>query len=454
MVKFKITEGSRPAQLGVSRGEKVKLLLMAGGILVVGGIILYSLSYSRQKRSEAPGDIPVLADEIPEERPFVPAIDAARVESLVRDAESADRVMLEGEALDELFRYARQMTAGSYRALEAPELDAERIQEIVGAPADHRAEPFFARGWIDSLRTRRQGPAGETQHIGRMVLEDESVAYFATLRMPEDRTVGSYARLDGLFLKVYSEESRQSGEWLEGPLLVGANLVPSWPDEGTVRQLDPNKLVYLTDDSVDGGITRLPFEATWHVMGYARDLDPDEVDWEEAPLLNKAALEDLLAYGVDEYRLKPYRIPVSRLQSVTVKQAGENPARLDKITEGWIGNTTWHNVIYYRGPFEAGHLRGGRDADLVTARGFFLKNLAYEPRDGGMHLAPAFVLTEMDRFVPPDSGAFNHMVWGIAIASVGLLLFFSFLLSRDKRSAMALQERLVARRRARREATA
>ncbi|MEM7306801.1 MAG: hypothetical protein AAF682_09030 [Planctomycetota bacterium] len=450
-MKFKQPERDKiPMTPGVSKGEKLKLILMSIALVVVGVSLWYSVQAADGYRSEEMGDLPAAESEAPQEVAFRPDVDKAALDALVADAEGADRVMLELDAVTETLRSARQMTAYSYEVVEAPELNAARGAEIVADPSAFRGEPFFARGWIDSLEERRQGPGSETQYLGRLQLEDDSYAYFLTVKKPEGSVLGEFARVDGLFLKMFSDESpEERGKWLDGPLLVGRELRRSYADFGAVTEVDERLMIDIVDDDVSG-ISGLPFQPLWHLMAYARDVQPDSVDWEAAPLLDKAMLEEVRSDG-GAFRCEPFRIPVSRLQSITIKQAKENPARIERYTEGWIGNALWKNVIHYVGPFEYDQ---AELSQLVTARGFFLKNYAYEPSVGGVNVAPVFVLTDIERFHADEDPMFSYMGYVIAASAVGLLIFLSFLLTRDKRSSRELQSRLTQRRRARREATA
>jgi hypothetical protein len=151
------------------------------------------------------------------------------------------------------------------------------------------------------------------------------------------------------------------------------------------------------------------------------------------------------------YRYRPFRIPAGALQAVEVKAAGENPARLEHLTEGWIGDPRWGQAFKFIAPFE---LAGARVEDRVSARGLFLKNVAYEPQQGGQHMAPLFVLTDLRVVDRPSDALFVTVGILIASSTAALALFFAFLVMRDKGKARLLQDRLVARRRARRGALA
>jgi hypothetical protein len=153
----------------------------------------------------------------------------------------------------------------------------------------------------------------------------------------------------------------------------------------------------------------------------------------------------------EAWRGKPIQVPISQNMGMATVDPGENPARLDRVTEGWIGNTTWANqagVIKFLYPGEFPKLEVG---SLVQGRGFFVKNHNYEPRDGGVRQAPYFVLADLEIFVPPENNLAKHLMWGVAGLALLLLMVFPVLLLRDKKKSEALQRDLVRRKQERRE---
>lgn len=450
-MKFAQPDGRHPTPASgtFSRNEKIKLGAMLLGVVLVLALILYGFSERDRRREEAQAELPSAPIAELEETAYVPDIDPARIDALVHDDLPEDRVLFESEAVDVALEYARRMTRASYEEiLAADELDAAGIATLNEDPGAHRGTPFIVRGWIDSIRSRRLGPTADEQFVGRLILEDDSIAYFATLKKPERIIVGDFVRLDGLFVKLYSEESEENkGLWIEGPLIAGAQLETSFPSFGTVTELDPHMVAHVEDDSVERGIQKLPFNALWHVMAYARDVPEDAIDWDEVPELGRDLIGDLVKDG-QPYRCQPFRFPVSSLQAKTILSGGENPARISAYTEGWIGNGTWRDVIHFKSPHAYPELT--ERVDLVEARGFFFKNLAYEPKSGGVHLAPVFIVHSMNEFVPGDEAGLHYFGYAIAALTVGLLVLFSLLLTKDRRRADQLQERLVQRRRARR----
>ncbi len=436
-------------QPGVTRGDKRKIVLLLGGFVLALFAFAWSFSLANRRAPQPNADVPAAA--APEESVFVPRIDPKRLDALVADREPVDRVVLEGAALDELLPEVRKLTPRHYEALHAEELSAERCAALLADPRAARGQAFFARGRIDSIRTRRRDPAGEVEHIGRLLLEDDGVVYFLVLDAPED---GGFVRVDGLFLKAYSDESdMQPGVWKEGPLLVGTQATRSYADLGPVEA--PNWELYRTiedadlvpeDGSEPKFVRESPFDPFWHLMAYARDLPPDSIDWERAPELDAALVAELLEDPVT-WRAQPVRVPLSQIQGVQVKAAGENPARIDSVTEGWLGHTTWKNVVHFQAP---GSNENVALRDLVEGRGFFLHDFAYESQGRGLRVAPVIVLHSLSVYVPPKQVTLFQIGLAISVLFIASIAIFAWLLWRDRRRAREFEQELVRRRRARR----
>jgi hypothetical protein len=452
MRRFQVPGRQPETSVGVSASERKRLMLLS--IATVGVAISVVWLWMKSK-TYTPSDerVPEWESEEVEETLALPEIDAARIDALVADERPEQRVLLESEGLDEILAPARTLTSRHFEAMGTEELDAQRSAELIAEPSAQRGRPFTARGWIETLRVRMRGAAGSLEHIARLTLEDESAVHVLTLSVPEDIEIDEYVRVDGLFLKVFSDEDlEESGTWIEGPLLVGPRMIHSYPSSGKVLELDPKYLVTVEDDvlmteeGTAGRWAGLPFDALWHLMAYVRDLPEGAVDWSSVPELDRETLREIASDG-QPHRLLPYRIPISRLQGIRVRRAGENPPRIEEYTTGWIGNTTWKDVIHFQSPFPYEEFR---TPDYVYGNGFFLKNFAYESARVGVRTAPAFVVHSLEKLEPkadPLLRIFGYVVAGLTLV---FLIAFSMLLTRDKRKNQALQEELRRRRQARR----
>ncbi|MEW6071339.1 MAG: hypothetical protein AB1726_01930 [Planctomycetota bacterium] len=461
MILFHFPGAGPDARGGVTRGEKRRLIGLVAAFVLV--LVLFGLSLLKSRAPAGPGSetLPASADELPAEAVDLPEIDPARFEALVHDRRPEDRVVLESEAIDAAFDVARLLTPRHFEAMATPVLDAAGIAAIAAAPSAHRGSPRTLRGWAGPLQTRRRTFTGAEEHIGRVVLEDEGVAYLLTLELPESFLDGDFVRLDGLFLKMYSEEDAEhSGTWVEGPLIVGPRAIRSYPALGTVTELQDrytNPTVLYDEVLVrpDGTMNPdfefgLPFEPLWFAMAYVRDLPEGAVDWAAARELDKPTLLEVMKDG-QAHRLAPFRIPISRLQHATVKRATENPARIDYYTEGWLGNNMWDNVVFFMGPFED---REARLADTVTARGFFFRSFVYESAGRSVRVAPVFVLKSLDVFDPKPDPIFATVAYTLAGLAIVFIAVFVLQVRRDQRRSAVWREQQVQRRRARRERTA
>ncbi len=451
-MKFE-TSGKGPA--GGLAGEKRRLALLIAGFVVVVGLFVSLLYQAQQVDRRA--ETRAVEDESASAPALValPEVDVARLESLVQDRDPADQVVLESAAADLLLDAARRYTPRHFAALPTLALDAEQSAAIAADPAAWRAKPFLARGRIDALR-ERTGAAHEQQFLGRLRLQDESIAHFLVLDVPEHSfELGGFVRVDGLFLKVYrTEDEAQPGTWLAGPLLLGPKAVRSYPAAGKVEELDGRILAEVEDADLAPGegeeprlVRETPFAPLWHLMAFARDLPAGAVDWQAAPVVDQRLLDEILERPA-EWRARPVQIPISRLQDARVRLAGENPARIERYTEGWIGNTSWKSVIQFKSPVVRPDLRIG---DLVWGQGLFLHDFAYESSERGLRVAPVFVLSSLERYVPRTSPIFAYIGLSMAALAAFLTILFVVLLRRDRRRSQEFQQELVRRRRARRE---
>jgi hypothetical protein len=450
-MRFQLTQQKQPH--GMNAGDKRRLVLLIGGLVVVSGI-LFSTLRQANKAGARPAPQPIVDESAPSAPLLaVPELDLARVNALVREQEPADQVVLDSEAADLVLGAARRYTARHFVELGARELDRGVAAELGAAPAAARGKPFTARGRIRGLR-ERSGAAHETQYLGTLELDDGGTAHFLALAVPEDAAaLGGYVRIDGLFLKVYSTEDELApGTWHAGPLLIGPAAVRSYPNLGTVTTLDLDALAELEDANLspDPGqapklVTETPSEPLWELMAYARDLPAEALHWADAPELDQRLLDQLLEKPA-EFRALPVRLPISRLQDGRVCVADENPARLSHYTQGWIGNVTWKGAIHFKTPVLRPELKIG---DLVTGHGFFLHDFSYESSERGLRIAPVFVLQSLERFVPQPSVVLTRIPLLVGGLGLFLLILFVVLAKRDKQRTSAFYEELVRRRRAR-----
>jgi len=446
----------RTAAIKAGGAQNRRLLFMAG-LFVLVVIALFSANAQRQRLREGnPSKLPV--EGSPTEVVALPAFDAAALDGLVRDAEPGERVLSEPEALDRLLSYVALLTPAHYGTLGTRELTAEVADELAHDPSGHRAEAYHVRGYVETIRERKRdiltqdASRTRTEYHGTLRLEDGSAAHFVVLDAPASATIDSFLRIDGLFLKLYSTEGDDG--WVEAPLLVGTRAVRSYRSlaySGEPGEKPEHLLATVIDDkpTLTGlNVAPVPHEAQWALMAYARDLVPDAVDWESTPELNSELMREILRDG-RAFRGQPMRFPVVRLQDAWVEDAGENPARIERVTVGWIGSWEWNQVgvVKFLMPFSARRLE---TATNITARGFFFRNHAYQTRNGSWIAAPLFVMHSVDVFVQPELTVLNWILYGLGVLTIVLGVLFWVLLRRDRKKSRALREVLKRRRKARR----
>jgi hypothetical protein len=429
--------------------EKKRILMMSVLALVLAASYLYSRQWRRAKIDEEQGGLASQLDLQPQvrEKVFVPDFDQLAVLEEIRDKRPEDRVLEDGAPLDAVLTYGRLLTPRHLEEMGAEELTPERAAAIAADPSQHRIAALRAHGTIADLATR-QRDGKTTEYVGSMRLEGGGYAHFVLRSEPKGLGVGDFALLDGLFLKLFS--ARVDGNWREGPLIVGGRLAPSWPDAP-----NPAGLAALLEEVRDDELsdfTGLPWDVLWEHMRQVRE-PATAAEWDAAPVINHELLTKIFTDG-EAYRGKPFRFPVCINVHTWVDRPGENPARLAAFTNGWMGNMTWKGqakVIQFFMPGAHEELIDKEGvAHYLTARGYFIKNFIYEARRGATERVPLFVMESVEPFTPPEDPLPRRILWAIFGGTLFFIALFWFLVVRDRRKALALQEELTRRRRARR----
>lgn len=442
-----------PAQLAaMTRRDRNKLFLLGIAALLLGaGYFGTRLTKGRYERAQAE-QVPTA--ELPEE-PSVQQVQTLPFEdgeilATIRDATPEERLAISDQALTALLYYSMYLAPLNYEALGIRDLDAALCAEVAADPGSQRVAPFRARGWLEAFGKRRRDPDQPEEHWGALRLEDDAFVHVAFITPPEwEIAVGDFVRLDGVFVQIHRGEA--GGVLREGPLLAGRNVLRSVPrceakDERTLRA---ELLRDVADDTLDdvSGIPEGPF---WDLMAYAHE-HGDEVNWDEALELNDGILRNLLADG-EAFRGVPFRFPICPNLDSRTKRARENCLRLERVTEGWVGNFMWKAVpaVKWTGPFVKEELsdRYGA-ARLLTARGFFLKNHYFTTGGGAPGRAPFFVVHDVQIFTPIVDRRPQMLLFGVAVGTLAMVALIWFLLRRDRRSSERLAAELIRRRRAR-----
>ncbi|MDA1265369.1 MAG: hypothetical protein O2816_09865 [Planctomycetota bacterium] len=423
-------------------------------ILAVGTLLLFGAYMSQQLGGPKEQD---LSNDLPMGRPVAEVIHTLPIDSevleAVADATADQRLIMSGEAVDLVLKHSETMRAANYDALGAINLDARSSAELLSAPAEHRGDALRVRGVLLRLGgAATPDPAVKDRQLGAVELEDGTLTHIAFLREPRDFAIGDFIRLDGLFVQAYNGPGK-GGLLTEGALVVGNQLQGSRPSlvgkDHAALAIELREKV--KDDTIDHRLEQ-PFDELWDLMAFARERK-DDIDWSTALELDNEQLGVLSNDGT-LFRGQPYVLNICQNMGTWVEAAEENGLRIPKVTYGWIGNNTWKDpapLITFIAPFEAPELQDRKQNRLVSAKGFFLRNHAYNKRDGkSAAIAPVFVLSEIKPFVPPTNHTTTYILIGVVVGTALMILVIFLLVRADSRNSTKLQEELTRRRRERR----
>ncbi len=455
----------------LARRDRNRLIGLGVLSVLVGGMYLYSAENARRKAdAERASAQTSSADRFLDQVRILP-FEHQDVLELIQDTTPSEQEFLNTEPLDRTFEYARIQSPGTLEAMRIAEATAAVLAPILADPAAHRLAALRVRGTVIEAAPRPRSNGLASDWMGSLRTSDDQVVHFLVAGAPEQpdgtRGVepGDYLRIDGLFHSVHRKALATSSgpnskqEVIAGALVLGPRAEPSTPPmTEDIARLMPS-LPAVRDDTTGAVFEDDVFEyALWELMGHAK-LVGDEVDWASVPELDGPTLAQMYENG-DEYRGRPYRFPVSINLDTYSLRAGDNPLRLERFTEGWVGNNRWKDpvpTVKWIGPFERRDLVRedyGDDHRYVTATGFFFRNHVFDRSNGQPGKAPIFVLHSLDVFVPepdPSMTYFTYAVFGLTIV---LTIAIFLLLRADRRKSTRLYEDMVRRKRARRERTA
>ena len=445
-----------PDQGLFNSGEAKRMRWLAFAfVLAVATFFWFLHKENERRRAAAELEAERAALEAPATVVVTPEIDGPALDALVRDHSDAERVLVETPALARALRDAALINDSLFEPMGGRPLSEPRAAELASRDdalrTAARGELYRAYGWVEGLERRDKAEGLPGHWFGRLRLEDGGRAAFAVLDGPERLLLdGDFARVDGVFLEALRVEGPDG--WLDLPLLVGPRAKVAYPRLPTPAALEPGDFAHVVDDSVVNGISQPPFEAYWELVAWVRALDPSSVDWVAAPLLDREGMAEL-SLDASAFRARPVRLPVCQVMDSYKLAQPENPLRLERLNEGWLGSEAWFGSVQGLVKFVSPHLDLGlRRGDEVTARGYFLKLQAYETAEKGIGVAPLIVLVGSDPWAAPDDSAWRTMLVGFGGLIVLLTGLLVVMLRRDQGKSAQLQAELLARRRARRAA--
>ena len=438
----------------LTRRDKRRMLIMfVAGFLVLGAF-LYSRDnaarkYRRDTEERQNQQPSTTSDPRPSSLPPLSAEDLAGLGS-IRDDTPEERLLVADPAVSTALSFAAKWTALHYATEGTRDLTPEVQQELASSAPELRLRPFRGRGVLERISERRRAGKSDSEWRGWLALEDGGYVAFIVSDPPPDNQLeeGDFAMLEGLFLQRFRAEGET--EWIEAPLLCGRRLLPSVPRITPRAGMLTPALGTVHDDRV-GSMHPHPWAAEYELMARAL-VEEDGIDWDTVPALDTETINGILTDGA-AHRGKPFRLRVSVNQGARSLRIDENPLRLERITEAWIGNQTWKSdspVIRVNLPQDRPEL-GDRygEARYLEGELYFLRNFVFETVSGQPGRAPLFVARDLRTFEPEVDPWPQRIMW-FMLAGTGLLVLLIWkLLRRDRAESSRLQQELVRRRRAR-----
>ena len=435
----------------LARRDKRRLLLMGGGAIALAAFYVFA-----RMNEEGQGTGGSLPGSQNAEGPLEPAVetipfDQADLLASILDGTPEERLNVSNEALTALLYYTKLLTRRNYEALGIEDLDEDRCKTISADPGSARVAPLRARGQVEAYSSRQRAGAKFTEFYGTLALDGGGHAHFAFMTPPDDAPrIGEYLMVEGVLVQMLRAETLDG--FVDAPLLASRTATRSTPPTALLDSQALRLALFegVKDDEIED-VSGLPREPLDQLLLYARENSATE-DWEAATELNNQALNGILQGG-EAFRGIPFRIPVSGNLGSWTERADENGLRLDTMTHGWIGNFGWTGatgVIQWVAPFNQPELDqryGG--ARLVTAKGYFFKNIYYLKQDQSPHRAPLFVLSEVTPFIPVHDPTPSYIMYGVLGVTLLMVALVVFLLRRDKIAAEQLRQDFVRRRKAR-----
>lgn len=437
------------------KSETKRLIIMAVSLVILLFVFIFNLN-----RSMNTGNKPDVAivDTTPTIEVKLPTLRSGELDELVDDSTEAGRTKLVPAALQLAMDDASKLSTPHYRVIGPPVLDSKLSAEIAANPSEWRLEALRVRGEVRSLR-ERELPSGQAYFAGSVRLDDGGAAHFLTLKLPEGLAVGQWIRIDGLFVKVYHDEL--DGEWLDGPLVAGRQVIDSVPplfDPQQPLELSADgvgtftnaELPNIINDRLDQGVGYLPFLEKWKLLARAARADQEDIDWDAVPILDETNMARLKAEP-DAWRGLPVRLPLdgAALITSTSGPAEENPARIAELTDGILFEHGWKNnteVALFLYPDKLEIPGNDHQGDpTVIGRGFFFKDKTYMARDNRLALAPLLVLSDIEVLPPPDNSAYAKLLYAVVGLTVLLIIGIFLLLRREKKRGEEFQQRRLKR---------
>ncbi len=436
----------------LARKDKRRIIVLAIGLMVlIGAFVTSQITAENKKAQEEEASQNAMArDDGPvESQIYVPEFKNKELLQDIRDSKESEQVQLKEESILATLKHTSKLTPSQYTLLGIHDLNTEVQQTITANPSAHRLDPLRVRGKIIGLRHRPETDTAPGTFYGTLEQKDGSRAHFVVSDAGKmDELPSDYLRLDGMFVQMHHAEIE--GEWVNAPLLVGRRLVGSYEFLQLDENLSTPSLASVTDDKKNDE-TGIPYEAQWELLAKTTQ-DNGQIDWDSAPLFTDEHLGRMIK-GDDSLRGQIFRFPISVNMDARTVEVGENPLHRNQLMKGWMGNYTWKKgraLIQWMGAFDNPALHDfPSTAKLITGRGIYIKTVRYETRDGDVGESPVFIMQNVEVHAPKVDTTERYILWAVLGLTGLILMFITWLLSRDKRQNRLLQQKLAERRRAR-----
>ena len=212
-----------------------------GGILAMGlllGLVLFL--YFLPSHNTVHPSVPVIRRGPANVEAFLPD---GQILAAVRDKTASDRSVIHADAIQHLLKRALNVTPDIAEALGMQDQQLP-VDVLRGNPDHYRGRYLWYKGKLDYFEpTQTRHPVhGYSIYEGhlRIARQDQKPAdvvffYVSKPAAPQIK-VGDFARIEGYFLKLRDEHLLAKAE--KGPLLIGSQLKPDYPDWKAVEKLD------------------------------------------------------------------------------------------------------------------------------------------------------------------------------------------------------------------------
>jgi hypothetical protein len=425
----------------LQRGERIRIGLMTGGLMVVIALFLFIKGCGVGDPSQTPDEaVDTQVDGI--EVRF-PPIDLEQLAE-VKDQTSIDRRILEPAPFASLLLMSKALYPGHLESVGNPGLDFENIETN---SADLRGTPTKLRGKLLDLKIQRRAGDGPEETWAHIQTDEGHHFWYVALNPPPVDLFtfgGNYVVIEGFYFKIYTQDD-ENGAKLTAPLLVGRGIRPSVRPAPPVKQID---MVLLSDvvDSQFGEDDKINGEGYWHLMNFVDTLAKDEKryfeEFDTATPLNKKLLT---AISADPKLFRGQAITIFGDPVRTWTTASEeNPLRISHNSHTFLYKYEFGDQYVLLETLGKDAFRGlGLNRDSLA---YFLRLWAYEDGDGNQRRVPVFVVAGSRPRLHATSLLESQIMQGFLALFTVLVLGFGWLIRRDKRQAKVAAQELRTRR--------